>query len=51
MWPAQDSLRIASGCQDGLVRLFDTARPEAGELQRLAVGGKSTEAPTKVSHP
>lgn len=45
---SHDSARIASGCQDGLVRLFDTARPEAGELHQLAVGAKSSEAPTKV---
>lgn len=45
---SHDSLHIASGCQDGLLRLFDTCRPEAGELLQLAIGKKSTEAPTKV---
>jgi serine-threonine kinase receptor-associated protein len=26
---SRDTLRIATGCQDGLVRIFDTCRPEA----------------------
>ena len=44
---AGDSMQLATGCQDGMVRIFDTARPEA-VLRELEVGKGSEEAVTKM---
>lgn len=47
----QDSLRLASGCQDGLVRIYATAAPES-DPQLLKVseeGSAAASAPTRVA--
>ena len=47
----QDSLRLASGCQDGAVRVYSTATPQADPLMiqvNEEGGSASTTAPTRV---
>jgi serine-threonine kinase receptor-associated protein len=43
-----DSLMIATGCQDGLVRLFNTASPQKSTREIRISSGKSDDCVTKL---
>jgi WD40 repeat protein len=45
--PTQDTLHLATGCQDGLVRVYDTMQCSADPAM-YPIATKSSEAPTKV---
>lgn len=46
---AMDTLKIASGCQDGLMRIFDTCRPEQAAVEYKVSSSGLAESISKLS--
>lgn len=45
----QNTERIATGCQDGLLRIYDTCKPEASPLEIRVSPNKVDESITKIA--